>query len=261
MKSTSERREQTLGMLRKQGSVQVAELAALFQVSTVTIRNDLAFLEKQGMATRSYGGAFLKDSQDSAAQLPEHSIEDKSQLNRSIKDLIGQAAASLVQDGDTIILDSGTTTHAIAAHLVDHENVIALTNGLNVANTLVAAEGVEVIVLGGHLRRKSMSFYGTQAEQALENYHFNKLFLAVDGFDLSKGITTHNENEARLNRRMCEVADEIIVVTDASKFGRISLHKILEPGKVHKVITDKAIPERYLDGLKKAGIEVVLVDG
>ncbi|GAB6260858.1 transcriptional repressor AgaR [Photobacterium sp. R1] len=257
MKSTSERREQTLGMLRKQGSVQVAELAEQFNVSTVTIRNDLAFLEKQGMATRSYGGAFLNESE---APLPEHSIEDKRQLYRSVKDLIGQAAAAMVNDGDTIILDSGTTTNCIAAHLIHHDNVIALTNGLNVANTLVDAEGVEVIVLGGHLRRKSMSFYGSQAEHALDNYHFNKLFLAVDGFDLNKGITTHNENEARLNRRMCEVADEIIVVTDASKFGCISLHKILEPGKVHKVITDKAIPERYLDGLRKAGIEVVLVD-
>ncbi|KDM91671.1 transcriptional repressor AgaR [Photobacterium galatheae] len=257
MKSTSERREQTLGMLRRQGSVQVAELAELFNVSTVTIRNDLAFLEKQGMATRSYGGAFLNESD---VPLPEHSIEDKRQLYRSVKDLIGQAAATMVNDGDTIILDSGTTTNSIAAHLVHHDNVIALTNGLNVANTLVDAEGVEVIVLGGHLRRKSMSFYGSQAEHALDNYHFNKLFLAVDGFDLNKGITTHNENEARLNRRMCEVADEIIVVTDASKFGRISLHKILEPGKVHKVITDKAIPERYLEGLRKAGIDVILVD-
>ncbi|MEL6116144.1 transcriptional repressor AgaR [Photobacterium sp. SP02] len=257
MKSTSERREQTLSMLRKQGSVQVAELAAMYNVSTVTIRNDLAFFEKQGIATRAYGGAFLNESD---APVPEHSIEDKSRLNRSVKDLIGQAAAKMVNDGDTIILDSGTTTHSIAEHLIHHDNVIALTNGLNVANTLVAAEGVEVIVLGGHLRRKSLSFYGGQAEQALDNYHFNKLFLAVDGFELAKGITTHSENEARLNRRMCDVADEIIVVTDSSKFGRISLHKILEPGKVHKVITDKAIPERYLDGLRKAGIEVILVD-
>jgi Transcriptional regulators of sugar metabolism len=257
MKSTSERREQTLAMIRKQGSVQVTDLAKWFEVSTVTIRNDLAFLEKQGIITRAYGGAFLNESN---TVYPEHSFEDKSQLNPSVKSQIGKAAAELICDGNTIILDSGTTTNYIANCMSDLKDVITMTNGLNIANTLMPAQGVEVIMLGGHLRRKSMSFYGSQAEKTLESYHFNKLFLGVDGFDLAKGITTHNEYEAQLNRRMCDVADEIIVVTDSSKFGRISLHKILEPGKVSKVITDQAIPEFYLEGLQHAGIDVILIN-
>ena len=100
-----------------------------------------------------------------------------------------------------------------------------MTNGMNVANALLEAEGVELLMTGGHLRRQSQSFYGDQAEQSLQNYHFDMLFLGVDAIDLERGISTHNEDEARLNRKMCEVAECIVVVTDSSKFNRSSLHK------------------------------------
>ncbi len=105
-----------------------------------------------------------------------------------------------------------------------HTDVIAMTNGMNVANALLEAEGVELLMTGGHLRRQSQSFYGDQAEQSLQNYHFDMLFLGVDAIDLERGVSTHNgKDEARLNRRMCEVAERIIVVTDSSKFNRSNL--------------------------------------
>ncbi|STW27097.1 glucitol operon repressor [Klebsiella michiganensis] len=91
-----------------------------------------------------------------------------------------------------------------------------MTNGMNVANALLEADGVELLMTGGHLRRQSLSFYGDQAEQSLQNYHFDMLFLGVDAIDLERGVSTHNEDEARLNRRMCEVAERIIVVTDST---------------------------------------------
>ncbi|WP_337247054.1 MULTISPECIES: transcriptional repressor AgaR [unclassified Vibrio] len=257
MKNTSKRREHTIALLKKNGSVQVTELSQQFGVSTVTIRNDLAALEKQGIATRAYGGAYL---QDNDIRPYEHSVEDKNQLNKTLKEKIAAAAVSLIEDGDTLILDSGTTTHCIAEALRHANDLVVLTNGLNIANALFPAEGVEVLVIGGKLRRKSMSFYGEQNDGVLENYHFNKLFLGVDGFNLEKGITTHNENEARLNRKMCDIADEVIAVTDSSKFGKVSLHKILETTRVDKVITDHGIPEEYLQGLKRLGISVILVD-
>ncbi|MHA6177875.1 aga operon transcriptional regulator AgaR, partial [Escherichia coli] len=108
-------------------------------------------------------------------------------------------------------LDSGTTTFEIARLMRKHTDVIAMTNGMNVANALLEAEGVELLMTGGHLRRQSQSFYGDQAEQSLQNYHFDMLFLGVDAIDLERGVSTHNEDEARLNRRMCEVAERIIV--------------------------------------------------
>ena len=135
-----------------------------------------------------------------------------------------------------------------------------MTNGMNVANALLEAEGVELLMTGGHLRRKSLSFYGAQADLSLQNYHFDLLFLGVDGIDLERGVSTHHEDEARLNRCMCHVAERIIVVTDSSKFGRLSLHKIIDTRRIHPLITDDAIAAETLAGLRQAGIEVLLVE-
>ncbi len=140
-----------------------------------------------------------------------------------------------------------------------HTDVIAMTNGMNVANALLEAEGVELLMTGGHLRRQSQSFYGDQAEQSLQNYHFDMLFLGVDAIDLERGVSTHNEDEARLNRRMCEVAERIIVVTDSSKFNRSSLHKIIDTQRIDMIIVDEGIPADSLEGLRKAGVEVILI--
>ena len=116
----------------------------------------------------------------------------------NIKRSIARAAAELIQPGHRVILDSGTTTYEIARLMRQHTNVIAMTNGMNVANALLEAEGVELLMTGGHLRRQSQSFYGDQAEQSLQNYHFDLLFLGVDAIDLDRGVSTHNEDEATL---------------------------------------------------------------
>lgn len=253
---TSERREQIIQRLRQQGSVQVNDLSGLFGVSTVTIRNDLAFLEKQGIAVRAYGGALICDSNTPGA---EPSVEDKSSLNTAVKRSIAKAAVGLIKPGHRVILDSGTTTYEIARLMRQHTDVIAMTNGMNVANALLEAEGVELLMTGGHLRRQSQSFYGDQAEQSLQNYHFDMLLLGVDAIDLERGVSTHNEDEARLNRRMCEVAERIIVVTDSSKFNRSSLHKIIDTQQIDMIIVDENILPESLEGLRKSGVEVILV--
>lgn len=237
-------------------SVQVNDLSALYGVSTVTIRNDLAFLEKQGIAVRAYGGALICDSTTPSV---EPSVEDKSALNTAMKRSVAKAAVELIQPGHRVILDSRTTTFEIARLMRKHTDVIAMTNGMNVANALLEAEGVELLMTGGHLRRQSQSFYGDQAEQSLQNYHFDMLFLGVDAIDLERGVSTHNEDEARLNRRMCEVAERIIVVTDSSKFNRSSLHKIIDTQRIDMIIVDEGIPADSLEGLRKAGVEVILV--
>ena len=253
---TSERREQIIQRLRQQGSVQVNDLSGLFGVSTVTIRNDLAFREKQGIAVRAYGGALICDSNTPGA---EPSVEDKSSLNTAVKRSIAKAAVELIKPGHRVILDSGTTTYEIARLMRQHSDVIAMTNGMNVANALLEADGVELLMTGGHLRRQSQSFYGDQAEQSLQNYHFDMLFLGVDAIDLERGVSTHNEDEARLNRRMCEVAERIIVVTDSSKFNRSSLHKIIDTQRIHTIIVDEGIPEESLKEFHRSGVEVIIV--
>ena len=253
---TSGRREHIIQLLRENGSVQVNDLSELFGVSTVTIRNDLAFLEKQGIAVRAYGGALICDANTPPL---EPTLEDKSPLNTSQKQHIARPAAALIHPGHRVILDSGTTTYELARLLRQHTDIIVMTNGMNVANALLEAQGVELLLTGGHLRRQSLSFYGDRAEQSLQNYHFDMLFLGVDAIDVERGISTHNEDEARLNRRMCEVVERIIVVTDSTKFNSSSLHKIIDTQRIDMIITDEGIPAESLNGLRKLGIEVVLI--
>ena len=257
MRDTSSRRDKIASMLRKDGSVQVLVLAERFGVSTVTIRKDLKFLEELGVSTRTYGGAILNESTN---RIVERAIGHKEQLYTKEKEAIGMVAAEMIDPGDSVILDSGTTTFQIAAHLAGIQSATVITNGLNVINRLSHFEGLEMILLGGILRRKNMSFFGSHAEQALKDLHVDKLFLGVDGFHIDKGITTHFEPEAHLNRLMLRSASTVIVVTDSSKFGRICLHQILGIDEVSTVITDAGVSDDYRSALEDRDIEVRVVD-
>ncbi len=257
MRDTSARREKTIALLKEKGSVQVHELSNLFNISAVSIRKDLKFLDKMGIATKAYGGAFLNTSNN---ETTETSIDIKRKLNVSKKCNIAQYAADLIDSGDSIILDSGTTTNQIAQLLKNIEDITVITNDLSVIDIISNYNNTELIVLGGRLRRKSMFFYGFQAERALKELHADKVFLGVDGFHMDKGITTHFEAEAALNTMMCNSATEVIVVTDSSKFDKICLHKIIDLSRISKLITDSGISDEYKEGLKNIGIEVIVVD-
>jgi DeoR family transcriptional regulator of aga operon len=255
MRHTSQRRAAILQALTQHGSVQVNELVEQLGVSAVTIRSDLSTLESQGLATRSHGGATLTRTPPT-----EHTIPQKDAINHEQKERIGARAARMVEPGDNIIIDSGTTTISLARHLRDAKNLTVMTNGLNIAWELADAPGVDLILTGGLLRKQSLSIQGAQAEACLQAYSFDKLFLGVDGFDLQFGVTTHHEAEASLNHKMVERAKKIIVLSDASKFGRVSLHRIVQLDRVHTVITDASISPEYRDGLQEAGIELLIAE-
>jgi DeoR family transcriptional regulator of aga operon len=257
MRDTSARRKKIIGLLNENGSVQVQQLSNLFNISTVSIRKDLKFLEQRGVVTRTYGGAFLNSE---SSEITETNIHLKEKLNVDSKCKIAQAAADMIFEGDSIILDSGTTTNRIAEQLSDKENITVITNDLNAINSIADYPNVELVVLGGTLRRKTMYFHGTQAEKTLKELHADKLFLGVDGFHMEKGITTHFEAEATLNRVMCSAASEVIVVADSSKFNKVCLYKIIEPSNVSKLITDSGISAEFKESLINIGIEVIVVD-
>lgn len=255
MRNTRQRRQQILQLLVEHGNVQVSELVARFGVSAVTIRADLTHIESQGLATRTHGGATLVRTPPQ-----EQDIHEKDALNLPVKDSIGTHAAALVKAGDNIIIDSGSTTMTLARHLRGHRDVTVMTNGLNIAWELANAPGVELLLTGGLLRKQSLSLQGSQAEASLNTYSFDTLFWGVDGLDLQFGLTTHHEAEASLNHRMVERARRIVVLTDASKFGRVSLHRIARLDQVHTVITDASIDAEYLEGLQRLGIEVIIAE-
>ena len=253
--STVERRDAIIRLVRDKGLARVEELAGHFNVSSVTIRNDLNYLDKKSLLVRSHGGAMALND-----LVKEVSFDDKGTVNTAQKGVIGAAAAQLVNDGESIILDSGTTTQQLARHLVNSKNLVVMTNGLNVASELVKASGIEIMMTGGTLRSKSLSFYGSQAEDALRQYRFDKLFLGVDGFDIIAGLTTHFDREATLNRVMCDISSEIILLADSAKFGRKGYHFIRSFGAFHTLVTDKGIPADYLAGLQRQGVRVIIAD-
>lgn len=239
-RDTSERRQQISVLVRERGSVQVAPLAERFGVSMQTIRKDLHYLTKRGVAERSYGGAIAANAVNVIA---EPAVEAKRSIHPAEKERIGRMAAAMIAPGDSVVLDSGTTTLQIARFMPDHDDITVLTNDLDILAALAAKERIKVVMLGGTLRRKNKAFYGSQTVRALDDLHVDKLFLGVDGFDLECGISTHYEPEAMLNRKMVQAARQVIAVTDQSKFRRVCLHRIIGVGDIDDLITDGDVPE------------------
>ena len=252
--NTPERRNEIVQIINKKGRASVEELSRKFGVSVVTIRNDLSFLENRAMIHRVYGGALTRN-----VVAFDTTIIEKQKLHAEEKKRIGVAAAKMVYDGDSILIDSGTTTMEIAKNIKDRKELTVMTNAINIATELAGIPGITVMLTGGTLREKSFSLVGPHAEAVLREFYFDKLFLGVDGFDINFGLTTPNFLEARLNRLMVEMAKEVIVVMDSSKFERRSLSLIVEPDQIDKIITDNNIPNNYLEALQNLGIEVILV--
>lgn len=253
--NTVDRRSSILEMLREKGKISVVDVTKMFDVSDVTIRNDLKRLELDGFLKRIHGGALKIDKVAIDLNLREkekqHSVE---------KTKIGIAAAQLVNEGETIFLDSGTTTMEIARNIKNLKNITVITNALNIASELAGIESIEVILTGGILRKKSFSLVGPHAEQMLGELFGDKLFLGVDGISAEYGVTTPNHLEACVNRIMVKHVNEVIVVTDSSKFNKTSLALIVPIDKVHTVITDKGISEQDLLALRAREINVIIVD-
>lgn len=255
IRDTSERRQQISVLVRERGSVQVAPLAERFGVSMQTIRKDLHYLAKRGVAERSYGGAISADAVNLAAEPP---IEAKRVANTDEKARIGALAAAMVVPGDSVVLDSGTTTLQIALHLPDHEDITVLTNDLDILAALATKERLTVVMLGGTLRRRNRAFYGAQTEAAFDDLHVDKLFLGVDGLDIERGITTHFEPEALLNRKMVQAARQIIAVTDGSKLGRVCLHRILSVSEIDDLVTNAPLAREIDAASERFGFRIHL---
>ncbi|PHM74256.1 transcriptional repressor AgaR [Xenorhabdus kozodoii] len=252
---TVKRREAIIDILCQESRVRVDTLSKQFDVSSVTIRNDLRYLEKKGCALRSYGGAMVNHK--FAFDRP---LQVKGRIDREIKTRIAKKAAEFVNNGNTLIIDSGSTTAEIVPFLKNYRDLVVMTNALNIAYELASFDNVDVMVLGGHIRKNSYSLYGSAAEQQLSQYRFDILFLGVDGFDIDAGITTPNSGEAHLNRIMCDVAHQIIAVADGTKFGRKSFCLIREARQIHRLITDSRIPSHYRQALTGFGVDVLVVD-
>jgi DeoR family transcriptional regulator, aga operon transcriptional repressor len=234
--------------------VLVGDLSKRFKTSLITIRKDLEFLHHHGMLERTHGGALPLRT----GALNDRTLQEKERLHRQEKMRIAAAAVKMIRSGQVVILDSGTTTTAIARACRDFRSLTIITNATNIAGEL-AGTPVDVILTGGVLRKNSFSLVGPLAEESLRKLNADLLFLAVDGFDVRYGLTTPNLLEARVNRAMAEAARRTVVVCDSSKFGRRSLSLIMPTSAVHETITDRGMSRHDLKALREAKVEVTLV--
>lgn len=250
----AERRSYIMRLLREQGHVSVSALSDELGVSEVTIRKDMRFLEERQLLVRTHGGAVLLDQY--VYDLP---FEEKAERHAEEKKRIGQAAAELIEDGDTLILDSGSTTLQIVRNLRNKKDLTVATASIHIALELQRTAGIDVLMLGGLVRSTSASVVGAYAEQMLRDHAFQKLFLAGDGFDVDYGLTTTNSMEAHLNRSMIASAQQIIAVLDSSKVGRRGLSRICGVADMNTLVIDSGVPEDTVQRLEDLGIRVVVV--
>jgi DeoR family transcriptional regulator of aga operon len=250
---SEERQREILEILNREGRVLVVDLATHFDTSQVTIRKDLEILHMKGRIHRTHGGAL--SVRESALEDP--TLREKEKLHRKEKLRIAEAAARMVTEGQVVILDSGTTTTAIARALRNFQNLTIITNAVNIAAEL-SGSNLEVILTGGNLRKNSFSLVGPLAEETLRRLNADILFLGVDGFDVQYGLSTPNILEAKVNRAMMDASKVAVAVCDSSKFGKRSLSLIAPPSALQMVITDRGIPKADLNTLKKSGVEVTV---
>lgn len=252
--SVAERRNRTLKMLKDNGQVSVVELSHLLDVSEVTIRKDLQYLERRNLLIRTHGGAMLNDY-----LVQDQHFDEKGKRYAAEKQRIGEAAAGLVEDGDTILMDAGTTIIQIARHLNGKRKLTILTSAINVAMELLRLPDIQLVMLGGLIRSTSAAVVGPYAETMVRDHYCSKFFLAVDGLDPDFGLTTTNALEAHLNKMMIDSAQKTILVMDSSKFGRRGLSRICGLERIHLIITDSGISDTMKRVIEDRGVELLIV--
>ncbi|MGK4362202.1 DeoR/GlpR family DNA-binding transcription regulator [Ectopseudomonas chengduensis] len=248
-RNTPQRRHTILALLAEQGEVSVDALAQHFATSEVTIRKDLAALEKNGLLLRRYGGA---------VPVPQELISEPTQPISPYKQAIARAGVARIREHARIIIDSGTTTAAMIPQLGHKPGLVVMTNSLNVANALRELEHEPVLLMtGGTWDPHSESFQGQVAEQVLRSYDFDQLFIGADGIDLERGTTTFNELLG-LSRVMAEVAREVIVMVESDKIGRRIPNLELPWNSLHTLITDERLDALAAEQIRARGIQLIL---
>jgi len=251
----SDRRARIAQMLREGRRLRVADLVHEFGVTDTSIRRDLAILEAKGVLLRVHGGAVAR-----ASELRPKPVTDRMRLHLAEKQRIGDAAAKLIEPGEIVLFDSGTTTLQVAAHipptLRTSGMLTIITNSLRLAEDVMTWPAPNLILLGGLCVPDYQAIVGAQALEQLEHLMVDKVFLGVDGLTLSEGATTADILMAELNRRMAERARQVILVTDSSKLGRAGFEPIVQVNQIHRLVTDSSAPEELVQALRAEGVQV-----
>ncbi|MFP5108735.1 DeoR/GlpR family DNA-binding transcription regulator [Neobacillus sp. C211] len=253
----AERRKVIKELLIKNKSVKVSDLVELLHVSEETIRRDLTQLGKEGIAEKNYGGAILIEEDQNHSLIPP---VNKRKLQYSLeKDSIGKAAAHLIKEGQIVIFDAGSTNWYVGKNLPDNSNLTIITNAMDVAEECSKDETASIYLLGGKLRRNSMSLVGPQAEIELKNYNADYVFLGTSGISLRHGFTSSDLYEAEIKRAMVSSGQKIVVVADHSKLLKAGLTSFCNFDETDIFITSELADKEILKEIEKRGVEVLVV--
>jgi DeoR/GlpR family transcriptional regulator of sugar metabolism len=248
-----ERRSAILELLHHSGKVRVAELAARFGVSEVSIRSDLADLEGQGALSRVHGGAV-----SSYTSYYNMSLAQRSGSNREEKRQIAETIAAMIHDNCSVIMNAGTTTLAVMEQLVDKKGVTIITNSIVLALEAAKHANLRVVLLGGSVNAEYQYVYGDTASEQLRAYYADYLVLSADGIDAENGVSTYYDEEAALCSQMLSQARTVIAALDFTKIGRVALRTIAPIDRVEYLVTNARAPHELVAELKERGVQVIL---
>ena len=251
----AERQKKMMEYIEAHTSAQIHELAERFHVSEATVRRDLDELDQQGVLRRTHGGAIKMDRSTAY----EHMYSEKIGLMTDEKHRIAERAAQMVHPGDTVLVDSGTTTFFIAQALSRHENLTLITNDLYVAYQTPIHPSSTLIVTGGMRRQGRQELVGTMPENFIRDTHVDAAFIGVDGLDVISGATNANFAEVGVKQLMLKAATRSVIVADHSKFGRVALARICDLNEPSLILTDTGIDKELLGRMKKLNISIETV--
>ena len=250
----AERRNIIEKEITERGSVLVAELAKKFDVTMETIRADLEKLEKQGILVRTYGGATIVDAESDL-------VTERDIINYEGKQRIGNAAAQLVRDGETVFLDASTSALHMARCLKNKKGLTVITNAGKIVTELAACENINVICVGGALNPKNMSFVGRVAEKSIrENYYANKFFFSCRGVTKARGLVDSSEEEAEIKKAMLDMSDSAIFLCDRNKLGRLGVPVISDLTGLDTVITDVKLTEEWTGTFSANEVSIITAE-
>jgi len=249
-----QRRQKILELLEKEAKVKVADLSMMFSISNVTIRNDLAELEEAGLLERIHGGAVR-----SHKAYYSMSLKERMKTNEDEKRRIAVKVASMISEGDTLMMDSGTTTLFIARELKSIKNLTIVTNSLAIAEEIGFRDNIHLILVGGSLDQRYQFTYGDDAVQQLKKYKADLMVVSADGASVEDGLTTHHHNEAEVSRQMMVRANKTVAAVDYTKVGRGSFMFLSDIDCLDVLVTDGKADQEELALVRDKGVKVVLV--
>jgi len=246
----SDRERKLLDLLSDDTDLSVNAISESLGVSPATIRNDLNFLTEKGFIVRMRGKSIPAFHPDLLARQRLH-VEEKKRIAR--------AAASLIEDGDTVIIDTGTTAALIPRYLLGRRDVHIVTNSTLLLPDARINPGLRLTVVGGEFRPAIDCLVGRLAIEGFSNFHVRMAFIGATGFTIEAGITSMLLESAEVLREMCNAAEQIILVADSTKYGRLGFAKVVPLNRVHRLITDKGMPVETVDAVRAHGLEVTTV--